>query len=73
MRSDTTFNPTEQQPSKAGTRAPDGSLDQPDLSAEELEREVGEAEEWDEASLGLANSVIAGPPIRWMESILGTW
>ena len=73
MRSDMVSKPTELQPSKPGTPAPRGSLDQPDLSAEELEREVGEAGEWDEASYGLANSVVGGPPIRWVESILGTW
>jgi hypothetical protein len=73
MRSDTLSKPTEHQPSKPGPPAPRGSLDQPDLSAEELEREVGESEEWDEASHSLANSVAVGPPIRWVESILGTW
>jgi hypothetical protein len=73
MRSDTLSNPTAHQPYKPGTPTPRGSLDQPDLSAEKVERKVGEAEGWDEASHGLANSAVVGPPIRWVESILGTW
>jgi hypothetical protein len=73
MGSDMLPKPTEHQPSNPGTPASRGSLDQPDLSAEELEREVGDSEEWDEASHGLADSTGVGPPIRWVESILGTW
>jgi hypothetical protein len=73
MRSDMLSKPTEHQPSKPATPAPRASLDQPNLSAEEREREVGQDEEWDEASHGVANSVVVGPPIRWVESILGTW
>jgi hypothetical protein len=73
MRSDTLSKPTEHQQSKPGSPTPRGSLGQPDLSAEELEREVGEAEEWDGASHGVANSVVVGPFIRWVESILGIW
>jgi hypothetical protein len=48
-------------------------FEKPALTAEELETEVGECEEWDEASYELTSPAVVGPIMRWVESILGAW
>lgn len=70
---------TEQQPAQKETPAPSNSLYRPGLSADEVEREVGECEEWDEAShewkeVGFQSTApIMGPIIHCAESVLGAW
>ncbi len=46
-------------------------FEKPSLSAEELETEVGECEEWDEASHELPSPAVEGSVMRWVKSILG--
>ena len=65
--------PIKQELTKPFAPAPRGTLDQPDLSAEELDHEVGGCEEWDQASHEVASVAVLGPTIRWVESILGAW
>jgi hypothetical protein len=70
---------TEQRPAQEETPDPCDSLYRPGLSADEVEREVGECEEWDEAShelkeVGFQSAApIMGPVIHWVESVLGAW